>query len=171
MYHCYCFYIYFTHFMSMSLFLGRHRNPSPLLGRVWWTCRFWGRHYGLQASSPPHQRPFGRNLPLAGEPQQCASYLPGQERQPVPGGDKEGSHTGTRRPWSCQRLYSALSYGEGCQFGEPGDGSHRDRLQTDGEQMLANNECRKTRKQFAHFMLHICILNHWKYELQYPEIT
>lgn len=148
-YHCYrFFYLFYVH----VTFIGWYRNPSPLLGRVWWTCRFGSRHHGLQASSPPHQRPFGRNLPLAREPQQCASYLLGQERQPVPSRYKEGSCTGTRGPRCCQRFHSTLSHGESCQFGEPGDGSYWDRLQTDGEQMLMNNACRKTKNNPLHIL-------------------
>lgn len=131
--------------------VGWHRNPSSLLGHIWRACRFWSCHHGLQASSPSYQRPPGRNLPPTGEPYQRTSYMPGKEWQPVPDGGEERSCTGTRGPRCYQRLLRPLSHGEGRQFREPGDGSHRDCLQTDGEQV--NKHCPvKTHQQYTAYL-------------------
>lgn len=117
--------------MCFSLFVGWHGNPAPLLGCLWWPCRLWSCHHGLQTAAPPHPGPPMWHRAPAREPKSSAPYLLDQEWQPLPGGLKEGGDPGRGSRLTLWPL-SSLSYGEDYQSGGFGDGNHWKCLQTDG---------------------------------------
>lgn len=117
--------IFHIQHISLTLLSGHHRYSHALLGCFWRTRRLRRSPGSLQTSPSHHPRSTLRRHPHPWKPEQPAANLPGEEREPLPGGGKERSLSGRRG--SRRTLgWTPVPHGEGHQCGESGDGDHRD---------------------------------------------